>query len=53
MKVFVLSCLAAIVITVAANLILTRTVPFSSEQTYTLGTNVRIGAAGDGRTATD
>lgn len=53
MKVFLLSCLAAIVITVVANVILNQAVPLSSEQAYTVGNNVRVGDMGDGLTTTD
>lgn len=53
MKVFLLSCLAAIVITVAANVILNRALPLSSAQAYTVGDNVRIGDAGGALTEAD
>lgn len=45
MKAFLLSCLAAIVITVGAYFVLHAVVPLSSQQAYTSGDNVRVGEA--------
>ena len=45
MKVFLLSCLVAVVITVGAYFVLHATVPLSSQQAYTTGESVRVGQA--------
>ena len=45
MKVFLISCVAAVVIMVAAHFILRDALPLSSQQAYTVGNNVRVGDA--------
>ena len=45
MKVFLLSCLAAVVIMVGAYFVLHAAIPLSSQQAYTTGDNVRVGEA--------
>ncbi len=45
MKMFLLSCLAAIVIMVGAYFVLHAAVPLSSQQAYTTGNDVRVGEA--------
>ena len=45
MKVFLISCLAAAVITVGAYFVLHAAVPLSSQQAYTRGDSVRVGTA--------
>jgi hypothetical protein len=42
MKVFLISCLAAVVLMVAAPYILRYSLPLSSQQAYTVGGNVRL-----------
>lgn len=45
MKIFLLSCLAAVIITIGAYFVLHAALPLSSQQAYTSGTDVRVGEA--------
>jgi len=45
MKVFLLSCVAAVVVMVGSHFILRDAVPLSSQEAYTVGSNVRVGDA--------